>query len=120
MDILKQLAIIFGVCLLGKAICLILPISFPASVMCMSVMLFFLSFKLIKLTQIQRTAEFLLSNMAFFFIPAGVVIIENYSQVEGKVLGLLAVCALTTLITFLATAYTIMFIVKIQNKRKKA
>lgn len=120
MDILKQLMIIFGVCLLSKAICLVLPISFPASVMCMVVMLVFLSFKLVKPRQIKETSEFLLSHMAFFFIPAGVSILEHYSKVEGKVLALLAVCALTTLITFLATAYTVMFMVKVQNKRKKA
>lgn len=118
MNILLQLSIVFGVCLLGEFICLYLPFSFPASVMCMIVMLVFLLLKFVKTTQIKEISEFLLGNMSFFFIPAGVSIIEHYEEVNGKIIALIAVCAISTLVTFLITAYTVIFVVKIQNKIK--
>ncbi len=68
----------------------------------------------------KETAEFLLGNMAFFFIPAGVGIIAHFDRLEGKIPALLLVVVLTTLITFAVTAYTIMLTAKLQNRGKQA
>lgn len=116
MQIFKQLAIVFTVCFLGKFVCYLLPFQFPASVMGMVLMFLLLFFKVISLRDIKRVSEFLLSNMAFFFIPAGVGILVHYEKIVDKIAPLLLVCIITTLVTFLVTAYTIMFVVKFQKR----
>lgn len=45
--------------------------------------------------------------MAFFFIPAGVTIMENYEFLKGSILQLLIICVVTMILTFAATAYTV-------------
>ena len=116
MKIFKQFAIILSVCLLSRFICLLLPFKFPASVMGMLIMFLLLFFKVIELKNIKHVSEFLLSNMSFFFIPAGVGILAHYEKIADKVVLLMFICAVTTLITFVVTAYTIMFVMNLQKR----
>ncbi|MEG0013302.1 MAG: CidA/LrgA family protein [Cellulosilyticaceae bacterium] len=57
--------------------------------------------------------------MAFFFIPAGVTIMENYEFLKGSILQLLIICVVTMILTFAATAYTVKAVIMLQNKRRK-
>ena len=70
----------------------------------------------LKLRQIEDAADFLTKNMAFFFIPAGVEILENYKPVADKILPLLAVLVLTTVITFAVTAGTVHLCLAVQRR----
>jgi holin-like protein len=82
----------------------------------MILLLILLISKLIKVEHIKELSEFLLSNMAFFFVPAGIAIIEQYSLLKGKILILLFVCIITTILTFLATAFTVSTVMRIMHK----
>lgn len=119
MKILLQVAIMFGICLGGEAIASMLPISFPASVIGMIILFLFLLVKFIKPHHIKEKSDFLLKNMAFFFVPAGVGILKNYDLVKGSIIKLLIICIITTIITFVVTAYTIQGVVNLQNRRRK-
>lgn len=116
MKILLQIAIVFIICLLGEAIAVVLPITFPSSVISMILLFLLLLSKILKPEHIKEKTNFLLKNMAFFFIPAGVSIMNYYDVLKGNILKLLIICLLTTVITFLATAYTVKFVMKLQNK----
>ncbi|HEX3076812.1 MAG TPA: CidA/LrgA family protein [Lachnospiraceae bacterium] len=116
MKLMIQILIVFGLCLLGEGIALILPFTFPASLISMIILLILLISKLIKVEHIKELSEFLLSNMAFFFVPAGIAIIEQYSLLKGKILILLFVCIITTILTFLATAFTVSTVMRIMHK----
>ena len=116
MKILKQLLIIFTVCLLGYLVSKLLPFSFPASVISMLIMLLLMLFHVIRPESIKETAEMLLGNMAFFFIPAGVNIIEHYDLIKGDLLSLFAVCFLSTFITFAITAFTVVGVIRMMGK----
>lgn len=119
MKIIMQIAIVFAICLLGQIVVSILPFPFPASVMGMIILFLLLLFKVIKAEHVREKTNFLLQNMAFFFIPSGVAIIENYDLLKGSVLKILAICIITMVLTFLATAYTVNFVIKWQNGRRK-
>ena len=80
MKIIKQIGIVFCVCWVSLAIEKLLPVAFPASVIGMILLLVCLLTGILKMEHIQEKADFLLENMAFFFIPAGVSII-NYFDV---------------------------------------
>ena len=64
MDIIIQLGIIFGICLVSEAVSMLLPFSLPGSIVGMLLLLVLLLLKIIKKEQIQKASEFLLANLA--------------------------------------------------------
>jgi len=119
MKIFKQILIILIICLLGEMIAKILPINFPASVISLILLLLLLITKIVRPQQIKEVSEFLLHNMAFFFIPAGVYIIGSFKVVKHSIIPLLAICLLTTIITFVVTAYVVILVMKITKKARR-
>jgi holin-like protein len=109
MKILKQFGVIFGVCWVSLVIEHYLPFSFPASVIGMILLL---------LCLLQEKADFLLGNMAFFFVPAGVSIINYFDILKSTVLQLLVICVVSTIVTFAVTAYVVTLTVKLMEKKK--
>ena len=69
MKIIKQVGIIFLICWLGLVIEAALPFSFPASIIGMILLFLCLLLGILRIEHIQEKSDFLLSNMAFFFIP---------------------------------------------------
>ena len=116
MKILKQLLLLLLICLVGEGIALILPITFPSSVISMLILFALLLSGALKLSQVEDVTGFLTKNMAFFFIPAAVEIMENYKPVADKLLPLLAVLLLTTVITFAVTAGTVGLCMALQRR----
>jgi len=118
---LNQLAIIFAVCLAGQFIAELLPFPFPGSVLALIILLIMLLTKLLKPNAIKDVSEFLLNNMAFLFVPSGVALIEQYTNIKGHVLTIFLICIVTTILTFLATAYAVIGTMKLADRirRKK-
>ena len=119
MKILTQLAIITGICMVGDWISSILPIPFPGSVIAMILLFLFLGLKWIKEEQIQEVGDFLLSHMAFFFIPAGVSVMNYFELLKTNIIPFLFICAVTLILTFMTTAFTVSFVMKLQKTRKE-
>lgn len=68
---------------------------------------------------IRQKSDFLLQNMAFFFIPAGVGIMEYAEELLPFLLPLLLICLITTILTFAASALTATLVIHIQQKHSK-
>ena len=77
-----------------------------------------LAFRLLKVEHIREKSDFLLANMAFFFVPAGVSIINYFEVLQSTVWKLLIICLLTTILTFAATAGSIRLTLKLMALRK--
>ncbi len=118
MPLIGQAAVIAAICLAGELAAALLPVKLPASLMSMALLLLFLFTRLIKLRHIQDVARFLSRNMAFFFLPAGVGILGSLDLVRGHILALLAVVALTTVITFAAAGYTTLAVMRLMRRRE--
>ena len=56
--------------------------------------------------------------MAFFFIPAGVGMMNYFDILKENWFSLVVICVLSTLITFAATAFSIRLSIKFINRRK--
>lgn len=119
MKLMVQVGIVFGVCLIGQTISALLPIAVPGSVLSMIVLFAILVLRIVKVDHIRLKADFLLKNMAFFFIPAGVGIIADFSKIQDSILPLLAVVVITTFITFAVTAVTVRSVMALQNRLTK-
>ena len=116
--LLVQIGIVFGICLVGEGIAAVLPFTFPASVLSM-LLLFVLLCGVRKVEHIREKGDFLLKNMAFFFIPSGVALLEQVDFLKGKIMILLLICLITMVLTFAATAFTVRLVSRWQKHLKK-
>ena len=119
MKIIRQIGIIFSVCWLSQVIAEFLPFDFPASVIGMIFLFICLVTGLLKIEHIQEKSDFLLGNMAFFFVPAGVSIMNYFDILKSSAVQLLIICIVSTVITFAVTAYSVKLTMKLMDRRKK-
>ena len=118
MKIIKQFGIVFSICWLGTVIEHFIPFAFPASVIAMLLLLLCLLTGILKVEHIREKSDFLLANMAFFFIPAGVNVINYLDILRASWLPLLVICLVTMVITFAATALSIRLTVQLLHKKE--
>ena len=101
-------------CWVGEGLSRLLPL--PGSVISMILLFLLLLTKLVKPAHIAEKSDLLLKNMAFFFIPAGVAIMESLGILWENLIPFLTVCFVTMVITFAATAYTVRLVIWLQNR----
>ncbi len=116
MKIILQIGVVLAICLLGEGVSLLLPIPFPGSVIAMILLFLLLLSGLLRPEHIRQKSDFLLQNMAFFFIPAGVGIMEYAEDLLPFLLPLLLICVITTVLTFAASALTAKLVIHLQEK----
>ena len=114
--LMVQIAIVFGVCLLGEAVAQYMPVPFPASVPAMLLLLVLLMAGMLRVEHVQQTTDFVLKSMPFFFIPASVGVMEYFDVLRRCLLPLLAVCFITTIATFFATSFTVRAVSCLQRR----
>ncbi len=119
MKIIIQIAILFSICWLSQIVEALLPIAFPASVIGMVLLLLLLLFRVLRVDHIREKSDFLLSNMAFFFIPAGVSIINYFDVLASSLLPFLVVCVVSTVLTFAVTAWAVRLTRILLERREK-
>jgi len=107
--IFSQLCIIFCICFAAEIIAWALPVDIPANMIGMGLLFLLLILKIIKKNTLDQTSDFLLSNMAIFFIPATVSIIAVFDIISDKIFAIVFICIISTFVTFAATAYTVKF-----------
>lgn len=112
MNYLKQFSILLLCLLLGVTINYFFNTPLPMVVWGMIFLFLGLFFKIIKISDVEETSRGLLKYFAFFFIPSGVEIMNEYKVMEGKVLPIIFVIILSTLITMTVTAITVEFFIR--------
>lgn len=118
MNILGQISLVFGLCFLGEIVAYILPVQFPASVIAMILLFVLLVTKKVKKDSLESITSFFTGNMALFFIPPTVAIIKSVALFKDYLWQFVFVCFITTILTFLATAYTVMFVMKLMKNKE--
>lgn len=104
---MAELAIIFSVCLAAEGISALLPFSLPASVISLLLLLVLLLSGVIKDRQIERVSRFFMGNMAFFFVPPCVGMMEHMETLVSCLIPFLVISVLTTPLIYCVTAWVI-------------
>jgi len=112
MRIFKQLSIIFAFYLTGEGVSLLLPFTFPGSVIGMLLLFLALSRKWLSLEDIAHISDFLLKHMALFFIPAGVSVMNSFSLIEAYLFPITATLLISTVFMLAFIALLVDFLVK--------
>lgn len=118
MKILMQIGVILLICWISQMIEMLLPFPFPASVIGMILLFFLLLTGVFKTRDFKEFATFLLSNMAFFFIPAGVNLMNYFGVLKENLFSVLVICAVSTLVTFFVTVLSTKMMIQWMNKRR--
>ena len=119
MKIICQIGVIFAVCWAGQIIVALLPFSFPASVISMVLLFVLLATGGLKLDHIREKSDFLLANMSFFFLPAGVSMLNYFDVLKSAWVQLLVICLVTVVLVFAATALSVRFTLYLLERRKR-
>ena len=119
MGIMAQIGIVLAVCLVGEGIAALLPIPFPASVISMVLLFVLLATGGLKLDHIREKSDFLLASMSFFFLPAGVSMLNYFDVLKSTWVQLLVICLVTMVLVFAATALSVRFTLYLLERRKR-
>ena len=116
MNIISELAIIFGICLVGSGIAGILPVAIPYSVISLLLLTILLYRKILKPAQIENAGGFLIKNMGILFVPAVAGTMEYVETLKQNILPFLVISLLTTPIVYAVTAWAVRFCLKAMGK----
>ena len=114
---MAEAAIIFGLCLISEGAASLLPFSFPASVISMVLLALLLLTGVVRERHIQRFSGFLTGNMAFFFLPTAVGVMEHMDLLKGSMLPILVIILVTVPVVYCLTAWTVQLLML--HRRKK-
>ncbi|MEH2937258.1 CidA/LrgA family protein [Lawsonibacter sp. JLR.KK007] len=119
MNIMAEIAILCGVCLVSEGITALIPVAFPASVIALLLLGLLLFTKILKPEHIQRLSGFLVANMAFFFLPSCVGVMEHAPIILRQLAPFLLISFLTTPLIYFVTAWSVQLLIR-RSKGKEA
>ena len=119
MNIMGELALIFGICLVGEGVAALLPVACPARVISMVLLMVLLLTGVVKDRHIQTASHFLVANMAFFFLPSFVGLLEHIELLKSQLVPLLLIIVLTTPVVYLITGWTVRLLMLRHRNRKE-
>ena len=116
MNYIRQILLLFGVCLAATALSGLLPVPVPASVLAIVLLLALLGLGWVKEASVQGLCEFLQKNLTFLFLPAGVGMLEHLGVLRQSGLALLTVCVVSSFFTFGAAALAVRLVQRLQKR----
>ena len=119
MKYVKQFAIIALMTFLGECLNLLLPLPVPASIYGMILLFLSLQTGILKLYQIEQTADLLLAVMPIFFISPTVSLMSSIGVIKDSLVGVLVICLLSTIIVMAVTGLVSQAIIRHDKKKKE-
>lgn len=101
----KQFGIIFGCLALGELLALIPGLNIPGSIWGMLILTLLLERKVVNPSTIKPICKFLISNMAFFFIPPGVALMLYFDLIAAEWLPITVATVVSILLVLLVTGH---------------
>lgn len=116
--ILKQLAIIFAVCVTGDLLSTCIGGFVPGNVIGLLLLLLLLISGRLREKQLKEVAGFFEEVMPIFFLPSCLGILELPQEVRSVLWSVLAVIVLSTVLTGVVTAATVRLVSRLGGGRK--
>lgn len=120
MKILKQLLVLWGICVVCEAISALLPFSFPASVIALILVFCLLQCHILKPHHIQDVSNFLLGNLPLLFIPISISVINYWDLVSSQIVAFFLICAISLVFTYAVTLWAVALAVRLTKGGKKS
>lgn len=118
MKYVKQFALIVLMTFLGECLNILLPLPVPASIYGMLLLFICLQTGIIKLAQIEETADFFLVAMPVFFISPSVSLMSSIGAIKGSLAGILVICLVSTAVVMAVTGLVSQAVIRHDRKKK--
>lgn len=119
MKYVKQFVVIAVVTFLGEILNYLLPFPVPASIYGMVLLFLCLKFGVIKLSQVEETADWFLSIMPIFFIVPTIGIMDSYLLIKNELLQIVTLSIVSTVVVMVVTGWVSQLIMKYDAKKKE-
>lgn len=119
MKIVKGICIILGFLALGEAASLLINHLIPGSVLGMILLFLALVGKIINPESIRTVANFLTKNMAIFFLPAFMGIMDQWGLISLNFWGWMIVMFASTIAVFFTSGWVAKTIIRFNERREK-
>lgn len=109
MKLLKQLALILVILACGEYVSSLLSnfIAIPGSIVGIIILFLLLQLGIIKIGEVEDISNFLLDNMAIFFVPAGVSLIQSLDIISSNIIVLSITILISTILVMYVTAIVV-------------
>lgn len=103
--VIIQCAWIFLFLALGELIVWLTGVPIPSCIIGMLLLAFSLHFKVLKLKYVEGVADFLVKNLGFFFVPAGVALMCHFDIIKEEWFPIVVSAAASTIIVLAVTGH---------------
>ena len=118
MKCLLQFGIIMAVSFAGELFHDFLPLPVPASIYGILILFSLLRFKILHVAQIKETAMFLISIMAFLFLPAAVGLVVAWPIMKAAILQYIAANLIALIACMAGTGFASQFLLSRLQKKE--
>ena len=98
MKYIKQLAVILAVSFAGEVLNGVIPLPVPAGIYGIVILFLLLLLKILPLSAVERTADFLIEIMPLMFIPAAAGLIDSWVNIKSSVIAYAVITLVSTVI----------------------
>ncbi len=118
MRVLRQISLIFLICLLCEWVASLLPFPFPGSVLSMIVLFLLFVLKILKPDDIKETSSLLLGNMMLVFVPSFVSIMNYFDVLKHIAVKFALIIVVSTMVTFLVGGAVVSLVFRLQERAR--
>ena len=115
MKYIRQACVIFGITMIGEFLNYALPLPIPGGVYGM---LIALCTGVIKLSDVEETANFLLDTMSIMFVPATVGLIEHVDLLKAVIIPFSIIVVISTVIVMAVTGKVTQLLIHKTGKKE--
>ena len=90
---------------LGELIVWLTGVPVPSSIIGMLLLTVALQLKIVKLRYVEGVADFLVKNLGFFFVPAGIGVMEHFDLIAEQWMPIVLAAALSVVVVFVVTGW---------------
>lgn len=119
MKYIKQFALIVLMTFLGECMNCLIPLPVPASIYGMVLLFLCLQTGLIKLGQIEETADLLLNVMPIFFISPTVSLMSSIGVIKDSLAAILVICVVSTAVVMAVTGLVSQAVIRHERKEEE-
>lgn len=119
MKYLVQIGIIGAICTVAELLYVLLPFPIPASVYGLVLLFLLLMTGIVKLQQIEETADFLLLIMPVLFLEPSVKLMTALPILKGQAVRLFLLCIVSTCVTIMVTGVSAQALIRRKRRRRE-
>lgn len=112
MNMILQCGVLFTFLALGELVVWLTGVKVPSSIIGMLLLTLSLRLRVVKLAHVERMADFLVHNLGFFFVPAGVGLMGCLGLVAAQWLPIVGAMVISTAVILVVTGHVHQFVRK--------